>query len=67
MRINASKTKMMSALTPGELQSTVLHVDEALEVIGRFQYLDSMLITNGPCTEEIRSEIMLPILYNIPD
>ncbi len=67
IRINASKTKMMSALTPGELRHTVLHVDEALKVIGKLQYLDLMLITNGPCTEEIRSRIMLPILYNIPD
>ncbi len=49
------------------LSNDYREMKKALEVIGKFQYLDTMLITNGPCTEEIRSAIKMSVLYNIPD
>ncbi len=51
MRINASKTKAMSALIPGEQRQAVL-VD-----VDKFKYLGSMFVANGQGTEEIRSRI----------
>ncbi len=38
MRINASKTKVMLALIPGELRQTVLLEDELLEDVDKFKY-----------------------------
>ncbi len=55
MRINASKSKVMSALIPGEQRQAVVLDDEPLEAIA----LDSMVVTNGQDTEEIRSRIYL--------
>ncbi len=39
IRINASKTKVMSALIPGEHRQTVLLDGEPLEDVGKFKYL----------------------------
>ncbi len=39
MHINASKTKLMSALIPGEQRQAVLLDGAPLEDVGRFKYL----------------------------
>ncbi len=44
MRIKASKTKVMSALIPGEQRQTVLLDCEPLEDVDKFKYLGSMLV-----------------------
>ncbi len=59
MHINASKTKVMSALIPGEQRQAVLLDGEPLEDIDKFKYLGSMFVANGQGTEEIRSRINL--------
>ncbi len=59
MRISTSKTKVMSALIPGEQRQFVLLGGKPLEDVDKFKYLGSMLITNGQGTEEIRSRINL--------
>ncbi len=59
MRINASKTKVMSALIPGEQRQAVRLDDEPLEDVEKFKYLCSMLVANGQGTGEIRSRINL--------
>ncbi len=59
MRINASKTKVMSALIPGEQREAVLLDGEPLEGVERLKYLVSMFAANGKGTEEIRSRINL--------
>ncbi len=59
MSINASKTKMMSALIPGEQCQAILRDGEALDEVDKFKYLGSMFVANGQCTEEIRSRINL--------
>ncbi len=53
MRINASKTKVMSALNPGEQRQAVL------EDVHKFKYLGSMFVANGQGTEEIRGKMNL--------
>ncbi len=50
MRMSASKTKVMSALTPGEQRQTVLLAGEPLKDVDKFKYLGSMLIANGQGT-----------------
>ncbi len=57
--INASKTKVMSALIPGEQRQAVLLDREPLEDVDKFKYLGSMFVANGQGTEEIRSRINL--------
>ncbi len=57
--VNASKTKVMSALIPGEPRQAVLLDGETLEDVERFKYLGSMFVANGQGTEEIRSRINL--------
>ncbi len=47
MRINASKTEVMSALIPGEQRQAVLLDGEPLEDVERFKYLGSMFVANG--------------------
>ncbi len=47
MRINASKTKAMSALVPDEQRQTVLLDGEPLEDVEKFKYLGSMFVANG--------------------
>ncbi len=59
MRINASKTKVMSALIPGEQRQAALLDGEPLEYVDKFKYLGSMFVANGQGTEEIRSRINL--------
>ncbi len=59
MRINASKTKVMSALVPDEQRQAVLLDGETLEDVEKFKYLGSMFVANGQGTEEIRSRINL--------
>ncbi len=54
MRINASKTKLMSALVPDEQRLAVLLDGEPLEDVEKFKYLGSMFVANGQGTEEIR-------------
>ncbi len=59
MHINASKTKVMSALIPGEQRQAVQLDGEPLEDADKFKYLGSMFVANGQGTEEIRSRIHL--------
>ncbi len=59
MRINASKTKVMSALIPGEQRQAVLPNGEPLEDVENFKYLGSMFVANGQGAGEIRSRITL--------
>ncbi len=59
MRINASKTKAMPALIPGEQRQAVLLDGEPLEDAEKFKYLGSMFVANDQGTEEIRSRINL--------
>ncbi len=47
MRINASKTKVMSALIPGEQHQTVLLDGEALEDVDKLKPLGSMFAASG--------------------
>ncbi len=56
-RINSSKTKVMSALIPGEQFQAVLLEGEPLEDVEVFKYLGSMFVTNSHGPEEIRSWI----------
>ncbi len=55
MRINASKTKVMSALIPGKQRQNVLPFED----VGNFKYLGSMVIAKRYCTEEIGNWINL--------
>ncbi len=57
--INASKTKVKSALIPGERRQAVLLDGEPLEDVDKFKYLGSMFFANGQGTEEIRGRIYL--------
>ncbi len=59
MRINASKTKVMSALIPGEQRQAVLLDGGPLEDVDIFKYPGSVFVANGQGTEEIRSRINL--------
>ncbi len=59
MRINASKTKVMSALVPDEQRQAVLLDGEPLEDVSKIRYLGSMCVANGQGTEDIRSRINL--------
>ncbi len=59
MRISATKTKVMSALIPGEQRQDVLFYGEPLEDVDKFKYLSSMFVANGQGSEEIRSRINL--------
>ncbi len=59
MRINASKTKVLSALIPGEQRQAVLLDGEPLEDVYKFKYLGSMFVANGQGTEEVRNRINL--------
>ncbi len=57
MCINASKTKVMSALIIDEQRQAVLLDGEPLEDADKFKYLGPMFVANGQGTEEIRSRI----------
>ncbi len=58
-RINASKTKVMSALIPGEQRQALLLDGEHLEDVAKLKCLGSMFVANGQSTEAIRSRINL--------
>ncbi len=58
-RSNASKTKVMPALNPGEQRQTVLLDGELLEDVDKFKYLGSMFVAHGRGTREIRSRTNL--------
>ncbi len=47
MRINASKTKVMSALIPGEQRQAVVLYGEPLRDVDKFKYVSSMFVANG--------------------
>ncbi len=57
MHIYASKTKMMSALIPGEQRQAVLLDGQPLDDAEKFKYLGSMFVANGQGIEELRSRI----------
>ncbi len=57
VRINASKTKVTSALIPGERRQAMLLDGQPLEDVDKSKYLGSMFVANGQGTEEIRSRI----------
>ncbi len=59
MHINASKTKVMSEIIPGEQCQSVLLHGEPLEDVDKFKHLGSMFVANGQGAEEIRSRINL--------
>ncbi len=59
MRINASRTKVMSALILGGQRQAVLLDGEPLEDVSKFKYLGSMFVANGQGAEDIRSRINL--------
>ncbi len=53
MRSNAPKTKVMSALIPGEQLHAVLPDDEPVQNGDKFKYFGSLLIENDQGTREI--------------
>ncbi len=59
MRINASTTKVMSPLIPGEQRQAVLPDCEPLEDVDKFKFLGSIFVANRQGTEGIRSRINL--------
>ncbi len=59
MRINTSKTKVMSAIIPSEQRQAVLFDVEPLEDVDTFKHLGSMVVANGQGIEDIRSRINL--------
>ncbi len=59
MLINASTTKVMLAIIPGEQRQAVQVDSEPLEEVDTFKYLGLMLILNVQGTKEIRSKINL--------
>ncbi len=59
MRINASKTRVISAFIPGEQRQAVLLDGEPLEDVAKFKYLGSLFNANGQGTKEVRSTINL--------
>ncbi len=61
MRINASKTKVMSTLIPGEQRQAVLLNGEPLEDVDKFKYLGSMFVSNSQGPETFRSRNSLAL------
>ncbi len=59
MRFNSLKTKVMSALIPGEQRQAALPDGEPLEDVDKFKYLSPMFAGNSQGTEKIRSRINL--------
>ncbi len=59
MRISATMTKGMSALTSGTQRQVGLLNDEPSEGVDKFKYVNSMFVVNGQGSEEIRSRINL--------
>ncbi len=59
MRINASKTKVRTALIPDEQSQAVQLDGEPLEDVDKFKYLGLIFVVNCQGTEEIRSRMNL--------
>ncbi len=59
MRISASRTKVRSAIIPGEQRQAVLLDGEPLEEVDKFKHPSSMFVAIVRGTEEIRSMITL--------
>ncbi len=59
MRINSSKTKVMSTLVPGEQLQAVLLDGEPLEDVDKVKYVGSMFVASGQGTGSVRSSINL--------
>ncbi len=65
MRSNASKTKVMPALIPGEQRQAVLLDGEPLEDVERFKYLGSMFFAYRHCScKEGSAGLVMP--QNVP-
>ncbi len=65
MHINASKTRVMPALIPGEQRQAVLLDGEPLEDFDKLKYLGSLFIANGQETEEKWSRSNLAVPYSL--
>ncbi len=65
MRINISKTKVMSELIPVEQRQVVLLDSEPLEDVDKFKCLGSMFVANGQGTEEIKSSINIVLPHSL--
>ncbi len=61
MRINASKTKVMSAFIPGEQRQAVMPFED----VDKVQHLGLTVVANGQSTEEIGSIITLPVPHSL--
>ncbi len=59
IRVNGSKTKVMTSLIPGEQRHAVLLDGEPLEDVDKFKYLGSLFLANSQGTETIRSMIYI--------
>ncbi len=59
MSIDVSKTKVMSALIPGEQRQAALLHGEPSEDVDKFKYVDSVFVGNGQGTGKIRNRIHL--------
>lgn len=59
MRINAAKTKVMTALLPPEAQQPILLDGTPLEMVDHFTYLGSSFVPNGQGGDEIERRINL--------
>ncbi len=59
MRISASRTKVRSAIIPGEQRQAFLSNGEPLEEVDKFKCPISMFVAIVRGTEEIRSKITL--------
>ncbi len=57
VRINASKTKVISSLIFNKQRQAILLDGQPLEGVDKFKYLGSMFLANGHGTKEIRSRI----------
>uniref|UniRef100_A0A8D8TDU0 Craniofacial development protein 2 n=1 Tax=Cacopsylla melanoneura TaxID=428564 RepID=A0A8D8TDU0_9HEMI len=58
MKINAGKTKVMKIGKTEERLQLILEGQE-LDQVEKFRYLGGMILSNGSCTEEIRSRISM--------
>ncbi len=65
MRINASKTNVLSALIPGEQRQAVLLDGEHLGDVDKFKYLGSMIVANGQGTGEIEAGLILLVPHSL--
>ncbi len=64
-RFKASKTKVMSALIPGEQRQAVLLDGEPLEDVDKFKYLGSMFMANGLATRRYEAGLILLVPHSL--